>query len=83
MACHILVDAGTRWEETFDYSSAVVRNIDGAMLYEYIMASHIQGIGFNPMLVSTHQFSVLWAAAWGGRGGCAPLSVSALNLLKQ
>lgn len=46
-------------EKTFDYVTTVIRNIDGAMLYEYvinaepIMIFHIQGVGFNHMLVST------------------------------
>ena len=55
----IFTDADMSREKTFDYGTAVIRNIDGAMLYEYvinvepIMVFHIKGIGFNHMLVST------------------------------
>ena len=55
----IFTDADMSREKTFDYGTAVIRNIDGAVLYEYvinvepIMVFHIQGIGFNHMLVNT------------------------------
>lgn len=88
MTWHIFSDADMSREKTFDYGSAVIRNSDGAMLYEYVinvehtMVFHIQGIGFSHMLVSTQYLSVLLATAWGGPGECASSSVSALNLLR-
>ena len=59
MTWHIFADSDMSREKAFDYGPAVIRNIDGAMLYEYvisvepIMVFHIQEIGFNHMLVST------------------------------
>lgn len=59
MTWHIFADSDMSRGKTFDYGPAVIRNIDGAMLYEYvisvesIMVFHIQGIGFSHMVVST------------------------------